>query len=79
MVFGVYIVLRYYSKKKPNDLFRIFLILTIVKMALVIIFLLPLFLKKSEYTQLELFNFFIPYFLLLIFEITGLNKFLQKT
>ena len=79
MVLGVYLVLRYYSEKQPEKIFKYFLILTLVKMALVVVFLLPLFLKKSAHTQLEIFNFFIPYFLFLIFEIMGLNKFLQKT
>ncbi len=79
MVLAVYILMRYYSKKQPNNMFRLFLILTLSKMALVVVFLLPLFLRKSGHIQLELFNFFIPYFLLLIVEITGLTKFLQKT
>ena len=79
MVFGVYVTLRYYFTNKPESILRIFLILTILKMALVIVFLIPLFLKKSAHTQLEVFNFFIPYFLYLIFEITALTRFLQKT
>jgi len=79
MVFAVYVILRYYSTRKPGNMFRLFLILTMVKMGLVIVFLLPLFLKKSDHTQLEVFNFFIPYFLFLIFEIIGLNNFLQKS
>ena len=79
MVFGVYVTLRYYFSNKPESVLRIFLILTILKMALVIVFLIPLFLKKSAHTQLEVFNFFIPYFLYLIFEITALTRFLQKT
>ena len=79
MVFGVFLTLRYYYTNKPDNVLRIFLILTILKMALVIVFLIPLFLKKSAHTQLEVFNFFIPYFLYLIFEITALTRFLQKT
>jgi len=58
---------------------KFFLSLTIVKMGLVIVLLLPLFLKKSDHTQLEVFNFFIPYFLFLGLEIFSLNKFLQKS
>jgi hypothetical protein len=79
MVLGVYITLRYYSQIQPANVFKYFLLLTLIKMVLVVVFLLPLFLKKSAHTQLEIFNFFIPYFLFLIFEITGLTKFLQKT
>ena len=79
MVFVVYSVLNHYSKQEDKDMLKLFLSLTIVKMGLVIVLLLPLFLKKSNYTQLEVFNFFIPYFLFLGFEIFGLNKFLQKS
>jgi len=79
MVFVVFSILKHNSKDKSKDMLKLFLILTIVKMALAIILLLPLFLKKSDHTQLEVFNFFIPYFLFLIFEIFSLNKFLQKS
>ncbi|MGB5820137.1 MAG: hypothetical protein WBG90_11695 [Saonia sp.] len=79
LVLGVYLVLSFYAKKGRQNMFKLFLILTLVKMALVIVFLLPLFLKKSGHTQVEVFNFFIPYFLFLAFETIGLNKFLQKT
>lgn len=79
MVLAVYIVIRYYSTREMGNLMRIFLIMTLLKMGLSVVFLLPLFLNKSAHTQLEIFNFFIPYFLFLIFEITGLTKFLQKT
>ena len=78
LVFIVYSVLKYYSKNKDKDLLKYFLGLTFVKMILIIILLLPLFLKKSDHTLLEVFNFFIPYFLFLAFEIFSLNKFLQK-
>lgn len=79
LVLAVYLTLRYYSTTKPQEIFKIFLILTILKMVLAVVFLLPLFLQKSNHTQLEVFNFFIPYFLFLIFEIFALNRFLQKT
>lgn len=78
LVFIVYSVINFYSKKKDKDLLKYFLVLTFIKMVLIIILLLPLFLKKTDHTQLEVFNFFIPYFLFLGFEIYSLNKFLQK-
>jgi len=78
LVFIIFSVIKFYSKNKDNDLLKYFLGLSLIKMILVIILLLPLFLKKSEHTQLEVFNFFIPYFLFLAFEIFSLNKFLQK-
>ncbi|WP_411029435.1 hypothetical protein [Spongiimicrobium sp. 3-5] len=78
LVLAVYGLLRYYSDKNQN-MFKLFLILTTVKMVLVIVYLLPLFLKKSEHIQLEVFNFFIVYFVFLAFEILALNNFLQKS
>jgi len=78
LVFIVFSVIKFYSKNKDNDLLKYFLGLSFIKMILVIILLLPLFFKKSEHIQLEVFNFFIPYFLFLAFEIFSLNKFLQK-
>lgn len=78
MVFLVYSVLRHYSNKK-KDMLKYFLGMTLGKMALAVIFLLPIFLNKSAHMQLEIFNFFIPYFLFLTFEIFNLNNFLQKS
>jgi hypothetical protein len=79
MVLLVFLILRYYSSEQPANVLKYFLLLTLLKMGLAIVFLLPVFLKKSDHTQLEIFNFFIPYFLFLIFEIMGLTKFLQKS
>jgi len=79
MVFIVYAVLNYYSRNKKQDMLKFFMILTFSKMLLSIILLLPLLLKKSDHVQLEVFNFFIPYFLFLAFEIFSINKFLQKS
>lgn len=78
LVFSVFTLLRYYANKRPKGTLNLFLGLTVLKMLLAILFLLPLFLKKSHHNQLEVLNFFVPYFLLLIFEIMGVNKFLQK-
>lgn len=79
LVFIVFSVLKYYSKHKSKDMLKIFLIMTIIKMVLAVILLLPLFLNKTEHSQLEVFNFFIPYFMFLTFEIYSVNKFLQKS
>ena len=78
MVFLVFSVLRYY-KDKGKDMLKLFMGFTGLKMVLAIVLLLPLFLQKSEHSQLEVFNFFIPYFLFLAFEIFSLNEFLQKS
>ena len=78
MVSLVFSALRYYSYK-GKDMLRIFLGFTGLKMVLAIVLLLPLFLGNSYHVQLEVFNFFIPYFLFLAFEIFSLNNFLQKS
>jgi len=79
MVFLVYSVLNYKYKQKSKKIYQIFLGLTILKMVFAIVFLLPLFFGKSDRPQIEVINFFIPYFLLLIFEILSINNFLQKS
>ena len=75
----VYIIMSNKNKSpNPDNMLSLFLTLTGIKMLLIIVFLLPLFLGKSEHVMLEVFNFFIPYFLFLAFEIFSLNEFLQK-
>lgn len=78
LVFIVYSILRFKGNQGSDKMYQLFLGLTIGKMVLAIIFLLPLFFGKSNHAQLEVINFFIPYFLFLGFEIFNLNKFLQK-
>lgn len=75
----VYGVLRYFTKASPNRVFQLFVVLTIAKMLAVIALLAPVFMGRSAHSQLEVINFFTPYFLYLGVEITGLNKFLQKS
>lgn len=79
LVLLVYSLITYKNKKGSKKMYQLFLGLTIIKMILAIIFLLPLFFGKSEHAQLEVINFFMPYFLFLGFEIFSLNKFLQKS
>ena len=79
LVFLVYSILNYKNKQGSKKMYQLFLGLTILKMALSIIFLLPVIIGKSDYTQLEILNFFIPYFLFLTFEIFSINNFLQKS
>ena len=78
LVVIVFSVLNYQKNKGSDKMYQLFLGLTLLKMILAIVFLLPLFFGKSEHSQLEVINFFIPYFLFLTFEIFNLNKFLQK-
>ncbi len=64
--------------KQNSNSFTLFLVLTIVKMVLSIVFLLPIITGKSEEKVLEIMNFFIPYFFYLTFEIYYINNYLKK-
>jgi len=75
----IYTVCNYiFSSQKGAVLFW-FVGGTMLKMILALVFLLPLFLKKPENKILEAFNFIIPYFLYLAFEIFNITYFLRKS
>lgn len=78
LVLIVYSIIRYRVRQGLEKVYNLFLILTLVKMALAVVFLLPLFTGKSEQPRMEVINFFIPYFLFLAFEIFALNKFFKN-
>lgn len=75
----VFATLRYCYTIFPNRVYQLFVILTIGKMLAAIILLAPVFMGRSANSQLEIINFFVPYFLYLTLEIIGVNKFLQKS
>jgi hypothetical protein len=50
---------------------------TLFKMVLAIVFLLPVLLNTVPNAQADVFNFFIPYFLYLAFEIVNITFFLN--
>ena len=74
----LYSIINYRWSSGKKDIFNVFMIVTFFKMALSIVFLLPLILSDFENKQPDVFNFFIPYFLFLFFEVYSLTKFLQK-
>ena len=76
LAFYTIINYRYSSGKK--DIFNLFMVMTFLKMILAILFLLPLLLSDFKNKQPDVFNFFIPYFLYLFFEVFALTRFLQK-
>lgn len=78
MVILVYGIIRKEAEKGNQKVAFWFFGLTILKMLLALVFLSPLFFGKSDQVQLEVINFFIPYFIFLTAEIIGLNKFLLK-
>lgn len=74
----LYTIINYRFSSGQKDIFNLFMIMTFFKMVLAILFLLPLILSDFENKQPDVFNFFIPYFLYLFFEVFALTKFLQK-
>ena len=74
-----YTVINYRFSKGQKDVFLLFMGSTLFKMFLSILFLLPLILSEMEKKQPDVFNFFIPYFLYLSFEVYAITKFLQKS
>ncbi len=71
-------VINYRYSFGKTDVFNFFMITTLIKMTLAILFLLPLLLSDFEKKQPDIFNFFIPYFIYLFFEVYSLTQFLQK-
>jgi hypothetical protein len=77
LVLLVFTIINHKVATDDSQVYNTFLVLTIAKMALVIVFLLPIFLGKSENSTTEVINFFVAYFLFLGFEIKMLDKFLK--
>ena len=77
MVLLVYLIIIFQVARGSDKPYNLFLILTIVKMALAMVFLSPLFADKSGNAVLDTVNFFIPYFIYLGFEVLQLNKFFK--
>ena len=75
---SLYTIVNYRFSLGKTEVFSVFMIMTILKMTLAILFLLPLILSEFENKIPDVFNFFIPYFLYLFFEVFALTKFLQK-
>jgi hypothetical protein len=78
MVLGIFSYLGYRVQKGAKNGHVLFSVLTLLKMLLALAFLSPLFFNKSNHTTTEAFNFFIPYFIYLIYEIYTLDKFFKK-
>ena len=77
LVLLVFVIVMFQVSRGNEKVYNLFLILTISKMALAIVFLSPLFADKSPNPVLDTVNFFIPYFFFLGFEIFQLNKFFK--
>lgn len=74
-----YTIINYRFSKGQKNIFILFMGCTLAKMLLAILFLLPLILSDLERKQPDVFNFFIPYFIYLGFEVYAITKFLSKS
>lgn len=74
----VYSIVNWRFSIGKKEIFPLFMGATIIKMILCIVFLLPVLLNPNENATLEVFNFFIPYFLYLAFEIINITLFLKE-
>jgi hypothetical protein len=74
----LYTIINYKYSKDKTTVFNTFMLSTLLKMALVIVFLLPLIIGEIKDKKPDVFNFFIAYFLFLIFEVYSIAKFLQN-
>ena len=74
----LYSIINYRYSKDKNSVFTTFMFSTLLKMGLVIVFLLPLLIGNSKDKKPDVFNFFIVYFLFLIFEVFSTTKFLKN-
>ena len=74
----IYTLINYRYSIGKTEVFNTFMLGMLLKMILVMVFLLPWILSKPEQKGYDLANFFIPYFLLLGFEVYSVTKFLSK-
>lgn len=76
-VFIVYTIVNFRYSSGKKEIFTLFMGATLFKMILCLVFLLPVLLNPNENATLEVFNFFIPYFLFLAFEIVNITRLLK--
>ena len=79
VTFLLFTVINYKYSNGSTQIFNTFMVSTFLKMLLAILFLLPLLMSDFENKQPDVFNFFIPYFLFLFFEVFTLTAFLSKS
>ena len=74
----IYSVINYKYSHGKTAIFNYFMVATLLKMALALVFLLPLILSDLPNKLPDAINFFIPYFLFLAFEVYGVVFLLNK-
>ena len=75
---ALYSIINYKYSFGQKAIFNLFMGMTLLKMILSILFLLPIFLSDFEEKRADIFNFFVPYFFFLFYEIFSLTKLLQN-
>lgn len=75
---ALYTLINYKYSQSTTKIFNAFMLSTMVKMVLAILFLLPLLLSSLDDKIPDVFNFFIPYFIFLIFEIYSITSLLKE-
>ena len=81
-LFTSLVVLFYFITKaalnKPDTIFITFAVGSLVKTGIAVLFFLPLFFNDAPNINYTVFNFFIPYFLFLFFEIYQIIKLFER-
>lgn len=78
ITFLIFLVINYKYSNGTKEIFNLFLVSTMLKMFIAIIFLIPLILSNVENKIIDVINFFIPYFFFLFFEVITINALLKK-
>lgn len=78
LVFIIFSIINFRYKTGKTDVFNVFMLGTLLKMVLILVFFLPIILSDQENKTLDTLNFFIPYFIFLAFEVYSISKFLVK-
>ncbi|MBT8188004.1 MAG: hypothetical protein HKP38_03805 [Croceitalea sp.] len=74
----LFTIINYKFSQGGGAILNYFLVATILKMLLCIVFLLPLLLSDFQGKRPDVLNFFFPYFTFLFFEVFSLNLLLTK-
>ncbi len=79
ITYSIYTAINYKYSKGEKEIFNTFMLSTLLKMVISILFLLPLILSDFEHKKTDVFNFFGPYFLYLAFEVYSISVFLKNS
>lgn len=74
----IFTLINYRESVGKTEVFNTFILGMLLKMILAIVFLLPWILSKPDQKGFDLANFFIPYFIFLVFEVYSVTRMLQK-